>query len=1760
MEFRETNVGWRRGYMNTWIPSPFDLINKAVDFFRPRKLCHQALPSSRTIINTTTRNNTTTTCSTPLQNGAKITNGAKGSSVAVTESNGVKSSNGFAAGRSTASSSQTTSKSRRQRRKEVQTVTECSSITSSTLTSTFKLTAGSSDGTKGDHHEYSEQHFSHTSDALDVTQGQASSIQESSVRVKEERTGVRDRSTGPCPCFVLRTDPVLLRNFKPENHSEDCDITEARHMSTLHEDYTVISKQNNSLQREVDRLEASLALLEDTRMASPKHDNVTDVRVVLYGDLGAALNEGLPKNSVTESLYAVNVKLLERLEIEKKKVEEHNTHHDVIVSQLEQLVATVDSFQARFEEHMAEHRASLASSKHSEQSHEAHSSSVKVEPDVRNPQFWENLYADGHVSLAHDDVSLDLLDRKKSEDGITDPLPSQRLAKDDVEKDLTFELQSVVSDLRRVLQDMYDRDSQSIDQQKNVNSGRMSGLSSDRSAQEEKDLRGGLAGDLQAELEELRSDHALLDERYQSTVKRLHNTVQEKLLLESSAEKLKDELTIAQYEKESLLRKNERSLVQLNVIRDSLTDVELDRDSTIAEKNELTREIERLKLEMDVHLGQLRELDVLCRKVSAEKEGFLVELNSSSAQCGLLEKQLAIAGILSRNKSHQVTELEGRLEILNAERHLLLAESDALKDRNKNQQERLVQIENDLQSEHAKCAALMQSNERLHEDLRAKAEELDQSFRSGESFLQQKENLMQELQLITAKLEEQDDRAADLEKLATSTEDELLQAKRRLAELQATIDTHSREKDALLSKLGEMATEIEQMQGSSNDLKVLLTKKDDELVKVNTRLEVVQGEYEVIRSQKDVLRTENESLTRNCEELQSQLSQSDTTRQETARRLRDAEAFSEKLRSQLDVESLQLKQGLQQLDENRSLLIARTEELSQQLQTSYHQLSEYEVAQESLKKELTRRESELVIQKERHVESMRSCDVLREKLAGVLDDNCSLGNALMVLAKLVSGASGEELPSPGGSDNSSLQRRANDDEYGFENLLRDKVSRSASSKSLLFPEPPPSQVFEHDSGFVNGSHLDLTFPRREGTSLQSSSENSVTPMDDFEELVIHHDMVTVSDNLRKVQQAFLELNTRKAEGEALRQKVMSLEKQSLAQHERYEDVIKELQDSRHQSSLLNEKCNELMFNKETLSIAYQQGIKELRDQEVRTVELKQVLEKTQAEVERLTRFHVDESNNSSQLSARNLALSKELDETREQLRKVSSDLESSKRHVLESDQQSKELLDQLVSRNTEVERLTVALRNAESRAGSSEQLKLKEKTLHSLQREIEEKVNRTQEREMKLQDLDGRAAEIASMQASLSHREADLSARSQQLNERETALHAQEANLGAKLDQLLLSEEKLQVMMNDLEGRQVLRQELEDKHRLLENTYANLAASVGDLEGRLSRAETEKSAAELSRRELESAHSRFLAEADEAKGLLEKLLEERDSQINLLTKEKSDASEELRKIKSDNQALQDQIKSLTQEKLELEQNALNLPELRASLTEKTKLVATLTAEDKRLRQQLRNAESKLNAFQRTFEDLEERLQNKMHGKESLETQFNALNILYADTLMKYRALSDAHDELEIEILRNKDTNRDIRREMAKLSDFFRHHLLGGARTFTIRREDVPDLSNDASGTRSLITSLRASLEQYLEEQQVSATLTTNLFPPDTHSRPQSASSTGSLRSAPYSPAKGLFSGAEDDELELFRGKVMSKLFFSTSRENITRDELLSMQD
>ena len=62
-----------------------------------------------------------------------------------------------------------------------------------------------------------------------------------------------------------------------------------------------------------------------------------------------------------------------------------------------------------------------------------------------------------------------------------------------------------------------------------------------------------------------------------------------------------------------------------------------------------------------------------------------------------------------------------------------------------------------------------------------------------------------------------------------------------------------------------------------------------------------------------------------------------------------------------------------------------------------------------------------------------------------------------------------------------------------------------------------------------------------------------------------------------------------------------------------------------------------------------------------------------------------------------------------------------------------------------------------------------------------------------------------------------------------------------------------------------------------------------------------------------------------------------------------------------------------------------------------------------------------------------------------------------------------------------DCYADIRREMTKLSDFFRHHVLSGARTFTIQRDSLPNFnSNDASGTKSLIASLRTNLEQYLQ--------------------------------------------------------------------------------
>lgn len=46
-------------------------------------------------------------------------------------------------------------------------------------------------------------------------------------------------------------------------------------------------------------------------------------------------------------------------------------------------------------------------------------------------------------------------------------------------------------------------------------------------------------------VQDVQRDYALLEERYQSTVKRLQNSGQEKLLLESDVEKLKDELSLS---------------------------------------------------------------------------------------------------------------------------------------------------------------------------------------------------------------------------------------------------------------------------------------------------------------------------------------------------------------------------------------------------------------------------------------------------------------------------------------------------------------------------------------------------------------------------------------------------------------------------------------------------------------------------------------------------------------------------------------------------------------------------------------------------------------------------------------------------------------------------------------------------------------------------------------------------------------------------------------------------------------------------------------------------------------------------------------------------------------------------------------------------------------------------------------------------------------------------------------------------------------
>ena len=81
------------------------------------------------------------------------------------------------------------------------------------------------------------------------------------------------------------------------------------------------------------------------------------------------------------------------------------------------------------------------------------------------------------------------------------------------------------------------------------------------------------------------------------------------------------------------------------------------------------------------------------------------------------------------------------------------------------------------------------------------------------------------------------------------------------------------------------------------------------------------------------------------------------------------------------------------------------------------------------------------------------------------------------------------------------------------------------------------------------------------------------------------------------------------------------------------------------------------------------------------------------------------------------------------------------------------------------------------------------------------------------------------------------------------------------------------------------------------------------------------------------------------------------------------------------------------------------------LDERSSQLVTLGAEEKRLRLLLRSSDAKLSHLRQTFEELEDRLKNKSNGRSSLDTQFNTLNALYSDLLLKYRTLSDEHEEV-----------------------------------------------------------------------------------------------------------------------------------------------------
>uniref|UniRef100_H2YYW9 Myosin motor domain-containing protein n=1 Tax=Ciona savignyi TaxID=51511 RepID=H2YYW9_CIOSA len=323
-------------------------------------------------------------------------------------------------------------------------------------------------------------------------------------------------------------------------------------------------------------------------------------------------------------------------------------------------------------------------------------------------------------------------------------------------------------------------------------------------------------------------------------------------------------------------------------------------------------------------------------------------------------------------------------------------------------------------------------------------------------------------------------------------------------------------------------------------------------------------------------------------------------------------------------------------------------------------------------------------------------------------------------------------------------------------------------------------------------------------------------------------------------------------------------------------------------------------------------------------------------------------------------------------------------------------------------------------------------------KELEEMEKEFAETKVNLEKETKRRKELEEMQVSFIQEKNDLV---MQLQAQQDQIDDGEDRCDQLIKTKVELDGKIKELTERLEDEEELNNELVSKKRKLEDECSELKKDIDDLEITLAKVEKEKHATE----------NKVSQQYSNLKNLQEELATQ-DEQIAKLQKEKKALQEAHQQTLDDLQSEEDKVNSLTKQKAKLEQQ---VDDLEASLEQEKKLRMELERTKRKLEGDLRLTQETVMDLENDKQRLEEKLKKQEFEYSQLATKLEDEQALVSQLQKKIKELQARIEELEEELeaeraarAKVEKQRADLSRELEELSE--RLEEAGGATAAQIR--------------------------------------------------------------------------------------------------------------